>query len=56
LFDAKNFGKRFIDKLLYIVMSSFLESPKFPVDIVNQAAEKEKKGGGRPEHWEMVFW
>jgi len=37
-------------------MSSFLESPKFPVDIVNQAAEKEKKGGGRPEHWEMVFW
>uniref|UniRef100_A0A7C1GCQ9 DUF1156 domain-containing protein n=1 Tax=Thermofilum adornatum TaxID=1365176 RepID=A0A7C1GCQ9_9CREN len=38
------------------MMSSFLESPKFPVDIVNQAAEKEKKGGGRPEHWEMVFW
>lgn len=37
-------------------MSSFLESPKFPVHIVNQAAEKEKKGGGRPEHWEMVFW
>jgi len=52
----KHFGKRFILKLLYIVMSSFLESPKFPVDIVNQVAEKEKKGGGRPEYWEMVFW
>ena len=37
-------------------MSSFLESPKFPVDIVNQAAEKEKKGGGHPKHWEMIFW
>jgi hypothetical protein len=43
----KHFGKRFILRLLYIVMFSFLESPKFPADIVNQAAEKEKKGGGR---------
>jgi hypothetical protein len=26
------------------------------VDIVNQAAAKERQGGGRPEFWEMVFW
>ncbi|MEM1690411.1 MAG: DUF1156 domain-containing protein [Thermofilaceae archaeon] len=34
----------------------FIESPNFPIDIVNQAAAKEKSGGGGPEFWEMVFW
>ena len=34
----------------------FIESPSFPVDKVNQASAGEKKGGGRPPHWEMVFW
>ncbi|MCC6065455.1 MAG: DUF1156 domain-containing protein, partial [Thermofilum sp.] len=37
-------------------MESLLESPRFPVGVVNQAAAKEKQGGGRPEFWEMVFW
>jgi len=37
-------------------METFIESPRFPVNIVNQAAAKEKQGGGRPEFWEMVFW
>jgi putative DNA methylase len=37
-------------------MGSLLESPRFPVGVVNQAAAKEKQGGGRPEFWEMVFW
>jgi putative DNA methylase len=37
-------------------METLIESPHFPVDIVNQAAAKEKQGGGRPEFWEMVFW
>ncbi|MCC6004815.1 MAG: DUF1156 domain-containing protein, partial [Thermofilum sp.] len=37
-------------------MESLLESPRFPVSVVNQAAAKEKQGGGRPEFWEMVFW
>ena len=37
-------------------MKAFIESPRFPVNIVNQAAAKEKQGGGRPEFWEMVFW
>jgi putative DNA methylase len=36
--------------------SSFLESPGFPVDDVNEASAGEKQGGGRPEFWEMVFW
>ncbi|MEM4030168.1 MAG: DUF1156 domain-containing protein, partial [Thermofilaceae archaeon] len=34
----------------------FIESPNFPVNLINQAAEKEKKGGGKPDFWEMVFW
>jgi len=33
-----------------------LESPDFPIDLVNEASAKEKQGGGRPEFWEMVFW
>jgi len=37
-------------------MESLIESPRFPVNVVNQAAAKEKQGGGRPEFWEMVFW
>jgi putative DNA methylase len=36
--------------------SSFLESPGFPIDDVNEASAREKQGGGRPEFWEMVFW
>ncbi|MEZ0394792.1 MAG: DUF1156 domain-containing protein, partial [Desulfurococcaceae archaeon] len=32
------------------------ESPRFPARLVSQASAKEKGGGGRPEHWEMVFW
>ncbi|MCD6443384.1 DUF1156 domain-containing protein [Candidatus Bathyarchaeota archaeon] len=34
----------------------FLESSRFPVDVVNEASAKEKGGGGRPAFWEMVFW
>ncbi len=34
----------------------FIETPSFPVDKVNSASAGEKKGGGRPPHWEMVFW
>lgn len=34
----------------------FIETPEFPVDVVNEASAKEKQGGGRPPHWEMVFW
>jgi len=34
----------------------FIESPSFPVDVVNKASASEKRGGGRPEYWEMVFW
>lgn len=37
-------------------MSSFLESPGFPADDVSEASAKEKQGGGRPPHWDMVFW
>ncbi|MEL9908252.1 MAG: DUF1156 domain-containing protein [Candidatus Nezhaarchaeales archaeon] len=34
----------------------FIETPEFPVDVVNEASAKEKQGGGRPPYWEMVFW
>ena len=34
----------------------FIETHNFPVEKVNQASAGEKKGGGRPPHWEMVFW
>ncbi len=34
----------------------FIESTDFPVDVVNEASASEKQGGGRPPHWEMVFW
>ena len=35
---------------------TFIESPNFPIELVNEASAKEKKGGGRPEFWEMIFW
>jgi putative DNA methylase len=35
---------------------SFIESEHFPVALVSTASAKEKQGGGRPDHWEMVFW
>ena len=34
----------------------FIESASFPVGLVSKASEKEKQGGGRPPHYEMVFW
>ena len=37
-------------------MSSFLESPHFPASKVSEESAREKEGGGRPDHWEMVFW
>jgi putative DNA methylase len=36
-------------------LDTFLESGRFPVEVVNLASSKEK-GAGRPPHWEMVFW
>jgi putative DNA methylase len=38
------------------VSKRFIESPLFPVDVVNEASVKEKEGGGKPDYWEMVFW
>ena len=35
---------------------TFIETHNFPVDVVNEASASEKEGGGRPDHWEMVFW
>jgi putative DNA methylase len=37
-------------------LSSFLESPQFPIEEINQYSAGEKRGGGRPDFWEMVFW
>ncbi|MGC9106773.1 MAG: DUF1156 domain-containing protein [Infirmifilum sp.] len=37
-------------------MGSFIETANFPVKLVNEASASEKQGGGRPPHWEMVFW
>ena len=34
----------------------FIESASFPVGLVSKASEKEKQSGGRPPHYEMVFW
>jgi len=34
----------------------FIETYGFPIDVVNDASAREKQGGGRPPHWEMVFW
>ncbi len=34
----------------------FIETSMFPIRTVNEASIKEKQGGGRPPHWEMIFW
>ena len=34
----------------------FIETPEFPIREVNEASAREKQGGARPPHWEMVFW
>jgi len=34
----------------------FIETTKFPIDLVNDKSGGEKQGGGRPPFWEMVFW
>ncbi|MCC6024222.1 MAG: DUF1156 domain-containing protein, partial [Thaumarchaeota archaeon] len=34
----------------------FIETPNFPIELVNRASAVEKRGGGRPDFWEMVFW
>jgi len=34
----------------------FIESPKFPVALVSAASAKEKRGGGLPPFWQMIFW
>jgi len=34
----------------------FIESPSFPVEVVNKASASEKRGKGGPGYWEMVFW
>jgi putative DNA methylase len=39
-----------------ITVGSFIETANFPVKLVNEASASEKQGGGRPPHWEMVFW
>ncbi|MEM1693580.1 MAG: DUF1156 domain-containing protein [Ignisphaera sp.] len=36
--------------------STLLESDSFPINEMNKAARKEKKGGAKPPIWEMVFW
>lgn len=35
---------------------SFIESQKFPIEVVNEASAKEKTSGGRPAYWEMAFY
>lgn len=37
-------------------MSRFIESPLFPIAEINDKSASEKRGGGRPDFWEMVFW
>jgi len=39
-----------------IVLSKFIESPLFPIAEINDKSASEKRGGGRPDFWEMVFW
>ena len=34
----------------------FIESFKFPLEDINKYSASEKRGGGRPDFWEMVFW
>lgn len=35
---------------------AFIESSKFPFQEVSEASGGEKRGGGRPPYWTMVFW
>ncbi len=37
-------------------MNRFIESFKFPLEDINKFSASEKRGGGRPDFWEMVFW
>ncbi|MEM1863238.1 MAG: DUF1156 domain-containing protein, partial [Desulfurococcaceae archaeon] len=37
-------------------MNRFIESSLFPINDINVASAAEKRGGGRPDFWEMVFW
>jgi putative DNA methylase len=37
-------------------LSRFIESPSFPIRDINEFSAGEKRGGGRPDFWEMVFW
>jgi putative DNA methylase len=37
-------------------LGRFIESPLFPIGDVNEFSAGEKRGGGRPDFWEMVFW
>ncbi|MEM4055099.1 MAG: DUF1156 domain-containing protein, partial [Desulfurococcaceae archaeon] len=37
-------------------MDRFIESSAFPINEVNEFSAVEKRGGGRPDFWEMVFW
>lgn len=37
-------------------MDRFIESSAFPINDVNEFSAAEKRGGGRPDFWEMVFW
>jgi putative DNA methylase len=34
----------------------FIESFEFPLNVINKFSASEKRGGGRPDFWEMVFW
>ncbi|MEM4467818.1 MAG: DUF1156 domain-containing protein [Candidatus Nezhaarchaeales archaeon] len=36
--------------------SRFIESSAFPINEINEFSAAEKRGGGRPDFWEMVFW
>jgi putative DNA methylase len=37
-------------------LNRFIESSLFPIGDVNKFSAGEKRGGGRPDFWEMVFW
>ena len=37
-------------------MSTLIESPHFSINEINESSAGEKRGGGRPDFWEMVFW
>ncbi len=41
---------------IFVEDKRFIETPDFPVKEVSEQSAKEKQGGGRPPHWEMVFW